>query len=375
MNTYSHKRSIGIVLIVCAMIFSLIAVTTLIDARQKKRSPGTVSPSGEINTWWDDVTDYMDAEELIKRFLKSIGALKKTRVELEKEKNLQKLNSVRADNLAKDWEEHRSAKLKQYDESYIRYTDAGIAISKANYTIICADEDIAKVNYQLYAISRRSWRYQTGHNYYEMIEKLEQQKADLIAKRDAAKADIPMQEAIILTEFTLMVRLGTEITKSKLMIDHFINREKFHDEQIDKIDKKIDAIDAQEAAEQAELAKLQSDYAGKDDDEQAGPGESPGLYHTSSDTTIDFGETHSFKAITEVYYDVNWYIQKKGETGLGKRLYANSGGSETNKAEVNIAFSSDNGIKPYTDYVITARVKRLSDKTTYDLTYDVSIGP
>ncbi len=41
------------------------------------------------------------------------------------------------------------------------------------------------------------------------------------------------------------------------------------------------------------------------------------------------------------------------------------------------AFSSlsHNRIKANTDYVITARVTRVSDNTTYDLTYDVSIGP
>ena len=96
----------------------------------------------------------------------------------------------------------------------------------------------------------------------------------------------------------------------------------------------------------------------------------------SSDTTIDFGETHSFKAITEVpYYEVNWYIQRRGETGVGNWLYANSGGSNVNKAEVDIDFSSSNGITAYTDYVLTARVTRYNGRTTYDLTYDISIGP
>ena len=86
--------------------------------------------------------------------------------------------------------------------SYIRYTDAGTAINVANYTIICANEDIAKVNDQLDAISRRSWHYQTGHNYYEMIDQLQQQKTDLIDQRTAAEADILVQQAIELTEFT-----------------------------------------------------------------------------------------------------------------------------------------------------------------------------
>ena len=123
-------------------------------------------------------------------------------------------------------------------------------------------------------------------------------------------------------------------------------------------------------------AKLQSDYDKIDDDERAGPGESPGLYHTSTDTTIDFGETHSFKAITEVSYEeVNWYIQKKGETGEVRWLYSNIGDSKANKAEVNIEFSSDDGIEANTDYVITAHVRRYSDKTLYNITYDISIGP
>ncbi len=123
-------------------------------------------------------------------------------------------------------------------------------------------------------------------------------------------------------------------------------------------------------------AKLQSDYASKDDDERAGPGESHGLSHTSTDTTIDLGETHSFKVITEVFYEeVNWYIQRKDNTGWVRWLYSNSGGNKANKAEVNIEFSSDNGIEPYTVYVLTARVTRESDNTTYDIIYEISIGP
>ena len=123
-------------------------------------------------------------------------------------------------------------------------------------------------------------------------------------------------------------------------------------------------------------AKLQSDYDKKDDDERAGPDESPGLSHTSTDTTINFGETHSFKAITEVFYEeVNWYIKKKGETGLGRWVYSNIGDSKANKAEVNIEFSSLIGVIADTDYVLTARVRRYSDKTLYDMTYDISIGP
>lgn len=121
---------------------------------------------------------------------------------------------------------------------------------------------------------------------------------------------------------------------------------------------------------------MESNYARIDDDEQAGPGESLGLYHTSTDTTIDLGETHSFKVVTEGFYEyVNWYIQRKDNTGEVRWLYSNRGGNNANKAEVNIEFSSDNGIEPYTVYVITARVIRVSDNTTYDFTYEISIGP
>ena len=375
MNTYSHKRSIGIVLLVCAMIFSMVAVTALIDAGQKRR-PGTVSPSGEINTWWDDVTDYMDAEELIERFLESIGALKKSKAELENDRLLQQANSVRADKNAKEMEDRNNALIKLYDASYQRYSDAQVALILAKSTIISANEKIADVNDQLDAISRRSWRHPTGQNYYEMVDQLQQQKTDLIAKRNAAEADIPMQEAIMSTENALMWDLSLRMAAGTAMINHYIAREVYHDKQIDIINKKIAAIDAQIAAEKAEHAKLQSDYASKDDDEQAGPGESPGLSHTSTDTTIDLGETHSFKVITEGFYDeVNWYIQRKDNTGRIRWLYSNSGGNNANKAEVNIEFSSDNGIEPYTVYVLTARVTRVSDNTTYDIIYEISIGP
>lgn len=361
-------------LIVCVVIVSMFAVTTMIDA--KRRRPGTVSPSGEINTWWDDLTDAMDVEELIEKFLESIGALNKSKAELENDKLLQQANAVRADNLAKDWEENMNALTKQYNESYQRHMDAETAISKANYTITCANEDIAEVNRQLDVLSRRSGSYYDSNDYSCEIDMLEAEKENLLANRAAAEADIPMQETIILTEFALMVSLGTDIAISDFMIDHYNNREDYHVKQIEIIDQKIAAIDAQIAAEEAERAKLQSDYASKDDDEQAGPGESPGLSHTGTDTTIDFGETHSFKVITEGFYEyVNWYIQKKDNTGEVRWLYSNRGGNNTNKAEVNIGFSSDNGIEPYTVYVITARVTRVSDNTTYDLTYDVSVGP
>ncbi len=120
---------------------------------------------------------------------------------------------------------------------------------------------------------------------------------------------------------------------------------------------------------------MQSYYASKDDEERAVPGESPGIFHTSTDTTIDLRETHSFKLITEGFYkEVNWYIKKKGETGVGKWVDLNIGDSKANKAIADIEFSSSIGITANTDYVLTARVTRYSDKTLYNITYDISIG-
>ena len=133
---------------------------------------------------------------------------------------------------------------------------------------------------------------------------------------------------------------------------------------------------SQETAEVEAREWLDSLYASKDDEERAGPGESPGIFHTGTDTTIDLGETHSFKLITEGFYkEVNWYIKKKGETGVGKWVDLNIGDSKANKAIADIEFSSSIGITANTDYVITAYVRRYSDKTLYNITYDISIVP
>ena len=133
---------------------------------------------------------------------------------------------------------------------------------------------------------------------------------------------------------------------------------------------------SQQAAEVEAHKRLEAYYASKNDDERAGPGESPGLSHTGTDTTIDLGEIHSFKLITEGFYkEVNWYIKKKDETGVGKWVDLNTGYSKANKAIAAIEFSSSIGITANTDYVLTAYVRRYSDKTLYNITYDISIGP
>ena len=375
MNTYFHNRSIGIVLLVCVMIFSILAVTTMIDAGQKKRSSGSDSPSVEVDTWWDNLTDAMDAEEIIKRLLKSIGVLKETRAELENQLKVRMAYSVYADNQAKIWEDTRKVWERRHEDASTKYTNAETALNSANYTITLANEDIAEVNRQLDVLSRRSGSYYDSNDYSDEIDRLEQEKEDLIAQRTAAEADIPMQEQIMISERARMNFCNSFIEGCDRRIAHHKKREAFHDGQVVIINDKIAAIDAQQKAEEDAQAKLESNYASKDDDEQAGSSESSGLSHTGTDTTIDLGETHSFEATTEVFYDVHWYMKKKGESGLGNLLTVHSGGSNANTAEVNIEFSSTNGIEANTDYVITARVKRLSDKTTYDLTYEVSVVP
>ena len=82
------------------------------------------------------------------------------------------------------------------------------------------------------------------------------------------------------TEEQLMSQHWNEYLICIGMINHFNNREKYHDDEIKIIDQKIAAIDAQIEAEENAIKKLNSDYDSKDDDEQAGPGESPGLSHT-----------------------------------------------------------------------------------------------
>ena len=102
----------------------------------------------------------------------------------------------------------------------------------------------------------------------------------------------------------------------------------------------------------------------------------PGLYRTTpySFSLYGLGETLDFLVIADSpYNEVNWYLKKSGETGLGRWLYANSG-TEI-KGTFSYTFSSENGIEPYTDYILTARVERNSDNTNYNLTYEVNIGP
>ena len=375
MSTYFHNRSIGIVLLVCVMIFSMIAVTTLIDAGPKKKRPGTVSPSVEVDTWWDHLTDAMDAEEIIERLLKSIGLLRETRADLEYELKIRKAYAVYANNQAKSWENRKKEWKRMHDDASTKYTNAETALNSANYTITLANEDIAEVNRLLDVISRRSGSYYDSNDYSDEIDRLEQQKEDLIAQRTAAEADIPIQERIMRLQQSRMTVCSQFMAGCDGRIAHHREREAFHDAQIEILNRELAAVTAQEAAEVEASERLDSLYANKNNEEQAGSGESSGLSHTGTDTTIDLGETHSFEATTEVFYDVHWYMKKKGESGLGKLLTVHSGGSNANTAEVNIEFSSENGIEPYANYVITARVKRLSDQTTYDLIYEVSVGP
>jgi len=104
----------------------------------------------------------------------------------------------------------------------------------------------------------------------------------------------------------------------------------------------------------------------------------PGLYRTTpySFSLYGLGETLAFLVIADSpYNEVNWYLKKSGETGLGRWLYANSGSSTATEGTFSYTFSSENGIEPYTDYILTARVERNSDNTNYNLTYEVNIGP
>ena len=190
MNTYSHNRSIAIVLLVCFVIVSMFAVSTMIDAGQKKKP--SVSPSGEVNTWWDDLTDAMDVEELVERLLKSTGALKKDKAELEDDRRLQQANAIRVDQKAKSWEKKKNAFYKQYLESYGRHSAASTALNLAESTIIIADEDIAEANDMLDAISRRSGSYDDSNDYSEAVAEWQQKKQDALNKKKAAKAEIPI---------------------------------------------------------------------------------------------------------------------------------------------------------------------------------------
>ena len=81
----------------------MFAVTTMIEC-EKKASRYSFALRERSILGGNDLTDAMDVEELIEKFLESIGALKKSKADLEKEKELQMANAVRADNLAKDWE-------------------------------------------------------------------------------------------------------------------------------------------------------------------------------------------------------------------------------------------------------------------------------
>ncbi len=104
----------------------------------------------------------------------------------------------------------------------------------------------------------------------------------------------------------------------------------------------------------------------------------PGLYRTTpySFSLYGLGETLDFLVIADSpYNEVNWYLKKKDTTGLGTWLYANSGSDAETEGTFSYTFSSENGIEPYTDYILTARVERNSDNTNYNLTYEVNIGP
>ena len=104
----------------------------------------------------------------------------------------------------------------------------------------------------------------------------------------------------------------------------------------------------------------------------------PGLYRTTpySFSLYGLGETLDFLVIADSpYNEVNWYLKKKDKMGLGTWLYANSGSDAETEGTFSYTFSSENGIEPYTDYILTARVERNSDNTNYNLTYEVNIGP
>ncbi len=371
MNPYRFKKYIAIVL-VCFFIFSMFTFSTLTDAKRKKRGP---TESGEVNTWWDDLTDSMDVKEIIEEILENIGLLQKDRADLEDDKLMQKRLANRADRNAGIWEKAKNNFLTQYQNSYNAYMDAVSAKSTAEYNLTIAKEDIADANERLDAIVYYSQKYPSSSYGGEWEDQMNKKK-EAMAKRDAAEAEIPMQQGIIDTENARMSILRKEILRCQGMVNHHKARETFHENEIVEIDKKIAAIDAQIAAEKAAIEKLEKDYETKDDDERAEEGEPQGITHISSDTTIDMGETHKFQVVTDsAYMDVTWVLENQDGTGRPKFLSSNTGDDKANKALMTYRFSEENGITPYTNYILRATVTRHSDMSTYSITFEIRTGP
>ena len=125
------------------------------------------------------------------------------------------------------------------------------------------------------------------------------------------------------------------------------------------------------------LASTEADFP-RDDAYYPSTDEEYGIFHITPDPFFwGLGETHSFVVITDSpYFEVNWYLKKKNSYDeLGRWLSANSGGSDKTEGELLYTFSSENKIEPYTDYILIARIERLSDNTIYDETFEISIGP
>ena len=85
-----------------------------------------------------------------------------------------------------------------------------------------------------------------------------------------------------------------------------------------------------------------------------------GCPECESSEIIAAGGTYEASVTTdEPYFEVNWYIKRSGETGLGTWINANSGNGMTTEASLSYTFPNNAS----GDYVITAHVTWPDDST------------
>ena len=226
-------------------------------AKPKKDDDGTL---------WEDITDLMDLGEILDPILKRIGAMKKSVEDLEKERDIHKAHAVSCDNYVTQWKAQKKIYVSSYTDAYNDHSAATQALSRAKAALIFAQEDINTASNRLDALSNFSNKY-SGSSVSGEIDKWREKLKDARNRKSAAEADIPMQESIIAAAEQHMTDTHKMIIRATFMIQHFENREEYHDDQVKILQQKIDDLNAEKKVEEEKKKKILDDYDKKDEDD------------------------------------------------------------------------------------------------------------
>ncbi|MDE0088745.1 MAG: hypothetical protein OXU23_23695 [Candidatus Poribacteria bacterium] len=185
---------------------------------------------------------------------------------MEKERDIHKIHAVSCDNSVTQWETQKKIYESSYTAAYNDHSAASQALDAAQKALTIASADLSEANENL----DRFWNLASKYSYSVVADDIESWQAkrnDARARKAAAEADIPMQEAIIAAAEQHMDDTQKRIVMAESMITHFENREAYHDGEVARLQQQIDDLNAEKAAEEQKKKQLDTDYENKDSGE------------------------------------------------------------------------------------------------------------